>query len=299
MSILKSKQDELDNVLLPFLNKELKKDKRILRDTINKNTEIVADLWFALSRFDRIPRLIIDKQDALDRQSVSQVVLFPEALNNLKLAFINGLEAHYAVGNSLLRHYMESVIIGAICEYLSHDRYRKAAKFLPKELLNKVNSLSNKRKTSIENRSSLILLEIWKVFEKKYNGLNIFDMLQCLKKWRKLSPYTDKQIYNLYGCLSKFTHQSPARSDIFQSAMHSVETQPFYEIGYNQPGFNEFSKNMFAVIDVGMVISIGTLMSFVDNNWQTKAVFNDQLKLITQNKISLPKTIKKLEQLKR
>ena len=155
-----------------------------------------------------------------------------------------------------------------------------------------MNQLDSNRKTSIEKKSSLILPEIWGYFETE--NLNVMDILQALEHWGVTAPYSAKSIHKLYDYLSKFTHQSPARADVVQMIMSSSGRRLSYDPVVDRRGFKEFSKNMFETLDAGIVISLGTLMSFLDNNWQTKAIFEEQKQIIVRNKVPLPNAIRKI-----
>lgn len=254
----------------------------------------VLDVFGSYLRFVFIPRNLIATQAELDKRSAFMKQYFIESAQNFEIAFKNALAAYYSAAFSMLRNFLEAVIVGATCEYLAHAQYRNNHKCIDENLINKIESLSADEKNDIEDQSSKILPIVWKFLEDgKIRKFNIRDLIMALNNWGAVHPLNDiDKIYNLYGELSGFTHQLPSYLDTTQRIIDLDYNSniPVYEVRPMKENLDIFCDLGCRVLDVAIIIELNIMREFITSTVMDSMVVADQLRIISDENLSLPLT---------
>lgn len=269
--------------------------------TAFKSVEIlepkILDVFRSYVRFEFAPRNFLATQAELDKRSAFMKQYFIESSQNFEIAFKNALTAYYSAAFSMLRNFLESVIVGAMCEYLAHDCYRSNHKGINSNLIKKIESLSTEKKNNIEDKSFMILPVVWEFLASGNKKFNIKELVMALDNWGAIYPITKiDEIYNLYGELSGFIHQNPIHLDTTQRAIAS-DSESMYEVIPIQENLSDFCDMSCKILDAAIVIELNIMKEFVTGTLADKIVLEDQLRTLNDDNLPLPFTKQLLSEL--
>lgn len=273
-----------------------KDDNKNALESIKISETNILNVFGSYLRFVFIPRNLIATEAELDKRSAFMKQYLIESSQNFEIAFKNALSAYYSAAFSMLRNFLEAIIVGATCEYLAHDHYRSNYKGINSNLINKIESLSTEEKNDIEGKSFMILLVVWKFLasEKKFN---MKDLVIALNNWGAIYPITKiDEIYNLYSELSGFIHQNPIHLDTTQRAIAS-DSESMYEVIPIQENLSDFCDMSCKILDAAIVIELNIMKEFVTGTLADKIILEDQLRILNDDNLPLPFTKQLLSEL--
>jgi len=219
----------------------------------------------------------------------------------------------YNSANILLRGVLEGLIKGALLECLAHKEFRENAKVIEKKVKASFEiepSGPKEKKTILDWIEEQIKAKPCLETELEEISLSIFDrtsrlpedrefrrlipspyvITQQLAEWGKISPFSCKEIYEIYGFLSSEVHVIPEKIDIGRRLLRE---KVLFDITVIPEELESYLNLLHKIMDVGIVLELNMLSDWI-SQYEVKKKLKERLGVLRD--LELEKSFQKLSE---